>query len=161
MINGKTKTYDVIIVGAGLAGCTAAALLGRQGFSVALIERKTDLHSYKKLCTHYIQAGATSAIQRLGIADKIEAAGGVRNRAAIWTRWGWIHESADPTSTYGYNIRRLKLDPIVRELAAHTPGVDLMLGSGVTNFLEKDGRVHGVDLLLKGEEKTLTSRLVI
>ena len=37
------KQYDVIIVGAGLAGLQCASLLGRRGFRVLLVDRKTSL----------------------------------------------------------------------------------------------------------------------
>jgi flavin-dependent dehydrogenase len=37
------KHYDTIIVGAGLAGLQCARLLGRQGLSVLLVDRKTSL----------------------------------------------------------------------------------------------------------------------
>ena len=38
-----TKTYDVVIIGAGLAGLQCARLLGARGFSVLLVDRKKDL----------------------------------------------------------------------------------------------------------------------
>jgi flavin-dependent dehydrogenase len=37
------KSYDVIIIGAGLAGLQCARLLGRQGFKVLLVDRKSSL----------------------------------------------------------------------------------------------------------------------
>ena len=37
------KNYDVIVIGAGLAGLQAALLLGKRGHSVLLVDRKTDL----------------------------------------------------------------------------------------------------------------------
>lgn len=37
------KSYDVIVIGAGLAGLQAALLLGKRGHSVLLVDRKTDL----------------------------------------------------------------------------------------------------------------------
>ncbi|MGO8779768.1 MAG: FAD-dependent oxidoreductase [Rhodomicrobium sp.] len=70
--------YDAAIVGASIAGCSAAIFLARNGAKVALIERDPDPAAYKKVCTHFIQASATPTIERLGLAEAIEAAGGVR-----------------------------------------------------------------------------------
>lgn len=112
------RDFDVAIVGASLAGCAAAILLGRQGARVALIERRPDPSAYKVLCTHYIQASATGVLERLGLAERIEAAGGVRNGLEVWTRYGWVRPALRPGFAhprYGYDIRREKLDPIVRE----------------------------------------------
>jgi 2-polyprenyl-6-methoxyphenol hydroxylase-like FAD-dependent oxidoreductase len=40
--------YDVAIVGASIAGCTAAIFFARNGARVALIERDPDPAAYKK-----------------------------------------------------------------------------------------------------------------
>jgi 2-polyprenyl-6-methoxyphenol hydroxylase-like FAD-dependent oxidoreductase len=115
--------YDVAIVGAGIAGCAAAIFLGRAGARVALIERDDDPAGYKKLCTHYIQASATPTLERLGLARAIEEAGGVRNDAEIFTRWGWIVTPSEQTirrPAHGYNIRRSKLDPMLRKEVANS-----------------------------------------
>jgi menaquinone-9 beta-reductase len=142
----ETPRFDVIIVGASLAGCAAAALFAKRGATVALIEREAKVTSFKKLCTHSIHSSATPALERLGIAALIEAAGGVRNRLEIWTRWGWIREPAAPADRpdHGYNIRREKLDPMLRELAANTPGVEFLLGHSVQELLLKEGRPAAV-----------------
>ena len=136
-------TYDVEIVGASIAGCTAAILFARTGARVALIERNKNLSAYKKICTHFIQASATPTIERLGLTSRIEAAGGIRNDAELWTRWGWIREPGGLAS-YGYNIRREKLDPMVREQAANSSGVDLMPGYSVQELSIERDRPVGV-----------------
>ena len=59
--------YDVAIVGASIAGCAAAALYGRRGARVALIERNADPLAYKSVCTTFIQASATPVLERLGM----------------------------------------------------------------------------------------------
>ncbi len=82
--------YDVVIVGAGIAGCAAAALYGRRGARVALIERHADPAAYKTVCTTFIQASATPVLERLGMVPRLEKAGAIRNAIDIWTRWGWI-----------------------------------------------------------------------
>ena len=61
-----SSEYDVAVVGASVAGCTAAALLGRAGANVALLEQRPDPAAYKTVCTHFIQASATPTIERLG-----------------------------------------------------------------------------------------------
>jgi len=143
-----SERYDAVIVGASLAGSTAASFLGRQGARVALAERSPDPNNYKRACTHFIQAHATPTLERLGLAERIEAAGGIRNSGQFYTRWGTIRPELDESyrhSRYGYNIRREALDPMVRQLAAETPGVDLLLGHAVDELVEEgDGRVKGV-----------------
>ena len=110
--------YDVAIVGASIAGCAAAIFFGRAGARVALIERDRDPAGYKRLCTHYIQASATPTLERLGLARAIEEAGGVRNDAEVFTRWGWIVAPSEQTirrPAYGYNIRRSDARPDAAE----------------------------------------------
>jgi menaquinone-9 beta-reductase len=122
-------------------------LLGRAGARVAVLEQRPDPTAYKTLCTHFIQSSATPTIERLGLAERIEAAGGIRNGVEVWTRYGWIRPPLREDyryPRYGYDIRRQKLDPMVRELAAETPGVELMLGQTVTALLGSNGRPTGV-----------------
>ena len=76
----RAYDYDVAVVGASIAGCTVATLLGRAGARVALLERRPDAASYKTMCTHFIQPSATPTIERLGLAERIAAAGGIRQR---------------------------------------------------------------------------------
>ena len=120
------KTYDVAVVGASFAGCTAATLLAREGASVALIERHSDPDAYKVLCTHFIQPSAVPTMERLGLLPLIKEAGAVPNEIDMWTRWGCIR--APEGIPHGYNIRREILDPMLRRLAAGTPDVDFMPG---------------------------------
>lgn len=141
------SSYDVAIVGASISGCTAAILFARNGAKVALIERERDPGAYKKVCTHFIQSSALPTIERLGLAPLLEAAGAVRNDAEVWTRWGWILPTATPLRprpTYGYSIRREKLDPMLRRLAANTAGVELLSGMTAQDVVLDDGRVSGV-----------------
>jgi 2-polyprenyl-6-methoxyphenol hydroxylase-like FAD-dependent oxidoreductase len=132
--------YDVAIVGASIAGCTAATFLARSGAKVALIESHSDPKTYKRMCTHLIQPSASPTIERLGLRPAIEAAGAQPNDLNIWTRYGWItfvHSSAPaPMCDHpAWNIRRETFDPMLRKLAADTDGVELMLGHTATAVL--------------------------
>ncbi|HYQ79530.1 MAG TPA: NAD(P)/FAD-dependent oxidoreductase [Solirubrobacterales bacterium] len=135
--------YDVVVVGASLAGCAAAIELGRAGQRVALVEKQPDPNAFKRMCSHFIQASGVPAIERLGLLEPIEAAGGLRPQMHMWTRWGWVEAPADRAGR-GVNLRREVLDPLVRSTAAETPGVEPMLGWSVESLLRDGGGFGGV-----------------
>jgi 2-polyprenyl-6-methoxyphenol hydroxylase-like FAD-dependent oxidoreductase len=159
--------YDVAIVGASIAGCTAATFLARSGAKVALLESHSDPKTYKRICTHLIQSSASPTIERLGLRGAIEEAGAQPNDINIWTRYGWIcfdHEAAPaPMRDHpAWNIRRETFDPMLRELAAETDGVELMLGHTVHSLLRTGARVDGVAARERdGTEHELRAKLVL
>jgi 2-polyprenyl-6-methoxyphenol hydroxylase-like FAD-dependent oxidoreductase len=138
------KDYDVAIVGASLAGCATAIMLARTGARVALVERSPDPKAFKRICTHYIQSSAVPTLERLGLLEPMMRAGALRAHARLWTRWGWIAPPPDTTAPAGVNLRREKLDPLIREMAAQTPNVELMLGHTVHELLRDGERFTGV-----------------
>jgi flavin-dependent dehydrogenase len=163
----EVPDYDVAIVGASIAGCTAATFLGRQGAKVALIESHSDPAAFKRMCTHFIQASSAPTIHRLGIEDALREAHARRTDTNIWTRYGWVsfgRESAGPplSEWAPWNIRREKLDPILRDTAAGTDGVELLLGHTVNGLLRDGGRVVGVKARERsGEEHEIRAKLVV
>lgn len=66
--------YDAIIIGAGPAGSTAALLLARAGWSVAVIEKAA--FPRRKICGEFISAPALALLGRAGIAEEILAGAG-------------------------------------------------------------------------------------
>lgn len=157
----KAGGYDVAIVGASLAGCTAATLLGRLGARVALVEKSPDPQAFKRVCSHFIQSSAVPTIERLGLYEPILAAGGVRSRLHIWTRGGWV-EPTEKRSAYCLNLRRELLDPLVREMATDQPGVDLLLGQTAERLVREDGGCGGVLVRdREGSEREIRARLTV
>jgi 2-polyprenyl-6-methoxyphenol hydroxylase-like FAD-dependent oxidoreductase len=138
-----SNDYDATIVGASLAGCTAAILLARSGARVALIEKSPDPQSFKRICSHYIQSSGVRPLERMGMIEPMTKAGAVRSRACAWTRWGWVDPPAGSTLPSGINLRREHLDPLIRKMAAETPGVDLILGHTVQELVYDGERVRG------------------
>ncbi|MGH2959259.1 MAG: NAD(P)/FAD-dependent oxidoreductase [Solirubrobacterales bacterium] len=121
------------MIGASLAGCTTAILLARAGASVLLIDKQRDIDAYKVVCGHYIQSSALPTIERLGLLEPMLEAGAVYSPARIWFQdrgedkvIGPVERDVVPPSI---NLPRRKLDPIIRKLAADTPGVELRLGT--------------------------------
>ncbi len=156
-----SSDYDVVIVGGSLAGCSAAILLGRAGQRVALVEKQPDPQAYKRMCSHFIQASGVPSVERLGLLEPIVDAGGVRPRIRAWTEWGWIVAPEDRAGVC-LNLRRERLDPLVREAAAQTPGVDLLLGQSAERVLRSGAGVSGVTIRDRdGAERDLRARLVV
>lgn len=153
--------YDVIVVGASIAGCSSAMLYGRAGLRVALVERNRSPDSYKAMCGHFILGGAHATLQRLGIWDHMLERGAEAARTTVWTRAGWVRAADTGEVPPVISLRRKKLDPLLRELAIATPGVDLFMGHSVTGLVELDGRITGVRAATEGGERELTGRLVV
>jgi 2-polyprenyl-6-methoxyphenol hydroxylase-like FAD-dependent oxidoreductase len=154
--------YDVAIVGASLAGCTAAMLLARSGARVALVERSPDPQAFKRICSHYIQSSGVRPLERLGMIEPMMEAGAVRSRACAWTRWGWVDPPAGSTLPSGINLRRERLDPLIRKMASETPGVELILGHGVHELVYDGKRVCGCRSRdPHGQTLELRARLVV
>jgi menaquinone-9 beta-reductase len=153
--------FDVAVVGASIAGCTAARLFALAGARVALIERRPDPDTYKVVCTHQILSSAVPTIERLGLAPLIEARGAVRSHAQAWTPYGgWIRFPTD--APYGYGVTRQTLDPVLRELAQGTPGVELLPGRNVVRLLGEDGRPAGVEVETPARKvEPIRARLVV
>ncbi len=160
----QEQQFDVIVVGAGIAGCTAATLFARRGLNVALVERNADCKAYKRMCTHFIQASAVPTIRRLGLDKAIETSGGIPNRIDFWTRWGWIrgephNDQGEPT--HGYNIRRKTLDPLLRAMAANTPGVTFLAGYSAQELILDGRHVRGIKTQGAAGKAEFTASLLV
>src|SRR4051812_14072847 len=127
------ESTDVVIAGGSVAGAALATLLGRQGVRVTVLEKSPKPEHYKVVCSHFIQSGATPVLRRLGIAETMEGAGAIRNGLELYTPEGGWYVALD--EEHGYNLRREKLDPMLRELAARTPNVEVRQGVTVTELL--------------------------
>jgi flavin-dependent dehydrogenase len=161
--SAAASRYDAVIVGSGLAGCSAAILLARAGARVALLERSPDPGAFKGVCSHYIQSSAIPTLRRLGLLGPMEEAGAQRSRLRVRTDWGWIVPPADDGVEKCINLRRRLLDPMIRAVAAATPGVELILGARVEELTRDGGRICGVRARRPtgGAPLALRARLVV
>ena len=67
----KPEISDVIVIGGGLAGCTAAYHLQQRGFRVRLLEQK--LYPCDRLCGEILSPESWHAFQAMDVTGKIEA----------------------------------------------------------------------------------------
>ena len=163
----ETLQTDVAVIGASIAGTTAATLFARAGLSVLLVDRIRDATAFKRQCTHFIQARATPVLERLGVIGALEGAGAVRNGLQTWTQAGWARlaldgeRDAQGRRTHGYTLRRQRLDPILRETTRRTPGVTTRLGWSASALVRDGERVTGVDLRRAGVTARVRATLVV
>lgn len=138
--------YDVIIVGARVAGAATAALLARQGCRVLLLDRASLPSS--TVSTHFFARTALEFLdQRLGVLPEVLA-----TAAPPLRRWHIEIEGVSyggpipPRSPHSYNlcVRREALDGILTRAAAREPSVELRTRTNATRLLRDGDRVIGV-----------------
>ncbi|MEX2496536.1 MAG: FAD-dependent oxidoreductase [Woeseia sp.] len=113
--------YDVIIIGAGVSGATAAILLAQAGWSVALFEK--SVFPRRKVCGECIAATNLELLDALGVgAACAELAGPPLHRVGLYA--GDVELSADlpalddPGYSHGRALGREHLDTLLLRRAA-------------------------------------------
>ena len=72
-----TQSWDVVVIGAGVAGSLAAMLLARQGVErVLIVEAKA--FPREKVCGCCLNARGQAVLQRAGVLPSVEALGGIQ-----------------------------------------------------------------------------------
>ncbi|MEM9484330.1 MAG: NAD(P)/FAD-dependent oxidoreductase [Cyanobacteria bacterium P01_F01_bin.116] len=106
--------YDVIVVGAGLAGCSAAIQLAHQGWNVLLLEQQR--YPTHKLCGEFLSVEVIGNFAHLGILDAVMKAGAHPiSQTLITTSSGAKFEQPLPGTALG--LSRYQLDLILFEQA--------------------------------------------
>jgi FAD-dependent halogenase len=141
---------DVIVVGGGPAGSTAATLVARRGHRVLLLERQ-NFPRYQ-IGESLLPSTVHGVCRLLGVGDELAAAGFKLKRGGTF-KWGsnrrpWQFSFAlsprlaDPTS-FAYQVERSRFDAILLDGARHA-GVEVREGWQVDGVLCDDDRVRGI-----------------
>lgn len=79
-----TQNFDVLVIGSGPAGATAALLLARFGFSVAIVEK--SVFPRRKVCGEYLSSTNLNLFRQLGIfEDFVQTAGPEISRVGLFS----------------------------------------------------------------------------
>ncbi len=137
--------YDVIIVGARVAGSILATLLGQFGQRVLILD-KAHFPS-DTLSTHFFRAPALRVFERLGLLEEVKSAA-----PPLTVMWNYIdgHVLSEPVDSVEEHLRfflclrRITLDWILFQRVGREPNVEIREGALVKDLIWRDGRVTGV-----------------
>ena len=156
---GSSVRYDVIVVGARVAGASTAMLLARRGYRVLLVDRRRP--GSDTVSTHALMRGGVLQLKRWGLLDRvIESGTPAISRTVV--HYGDAPEVIDLKSRAGvgelYAPRRTVLDSILAP-AAEEAGVDVRFGTTVCGLLtDASGRVRGITVATRGAKRSAVAR---
>lgn len=164
MCSAELDSFDVVVVGARIAGAALSIHLARQGKSVLLVDRAQ--FPSDTLSTHLIQVSGVRSLQRLGVLDQLEATGAPYLSAAAVVYNG-VDLSTPVRSEPGWppggiSVSRTLLDRILVD-AAVAAGVQLRCRTSLVD-VRRDGagRIDGVVLRAKdGDRYTVHTGLLV
>ena len=146
------SAYDVIVIGAGPAGCASALFLRQRGLRVLVLDRASFPRD--KVCGEFISPAADDILNELDVLEVIQQSDPMRLHGVAISSYGKPELCIDYPPCPGrtkpmtsLSLSRFQLDHLlVRSLVEK--GVDIREQYAVDDFLFKDNRVVG----LKGRD---------
>lgn len=158
--------YDVIIIGGGPSGSSAAIHLARAGASVLLAEQRKFPRA--KLCGEFISPECLMHFERLGVLGGMKDAGGADVLETVFYARGG-RSVAVPSEWFGgiqgtgaaLGLSRAEMDARLLARARET-GVEVLEETSFGGLLNEGVRVRGVRLKSSdGQERRLSSTVTI
>jgi flavin-dependent dehydrogenase len=147
---------DIVVVGAGLAGSSAAIALAQQGWDTLLVER--DHLPRHKVCGEFLSPEAQTSLRNLQVYDDVAALKPIPLTAAtLTTPRGRSIELSLPGEAWG--LSRYALDATLADLAVRH-GAELWSATTVT-ACERTGDYFTLKLRKQGEVQQVQARAVL
>jgi menaquinone-9 beta-reductase len=158
----KDVQHDALIIGGGPAGATAALMLARAGWSIAVIEKNT--FPRRKVCGEFISATSQPLLRELGVDEAFRnRAGPEVRRVGLFAQdtllaSGMPHPSSS-LGRWGRALGREHLDQLLLEAAARAGATLWQPWRAADLKRSKDGIV--CTITAKGGSKNLSARIAI
>ena len=150
----SSSSYDVIIVGAGIAGCALAHALSTlprsKPLRIGLVER--SLSEPDRIVGELLQPGGVIALKRLGIESCLEGIDATPVKGYCVVEGGKTVHIPYPGTHEGRSFHHGRFIMKLREAASRAKGVE-MIEATVTDLVQVDSsrRVTGVTVSRKSE----------
>lgn len=140
---------QVLVIGGGPAGATAATLLAKSGFDVTLLERQVG-PQYK--VGESLLPASLEVFELLGIREKIDSYG-FQKKSGAYFEWGplkWTFNFEEMLNSYSYQVPRQDFDHLLLN-HARSQGVQVFEGVEVRKISFENERPRSVNWVSKTE----------
>jgi flavin-dependent dehydrogenase len=153
--------YDVIIIGARVAGSILASVLGERGYRVLVLDRSK--FPSDTISTHFFRAPALRAFNKIGILKEVESAAPqlrVNFNVIDGIRFP---EPVNQPEDYPYYmcVRRIVIDDILVGCMKQKPSVELREVTTVTGLVWNNDTVTGVKWKKDGQTGTDYAKVIV
>lgn len=156
------ETTDVLVIGAGPAGCIAASLLNKQGYKVKMVEKEKfprfviGESLLPRVMDHLDEAGLLDAVKAAGFQEKFGAKFVRGNEICDFN----FAEQFSNGWKWTWQVPRGQFDQILSN-AVKSMGVDLEFETGVTDI--KFNGTNSVTTVVdsKGDKREIAAKFIV
>jgi len=158
------KEYDVIIVGAGPGGCSAAIGLARQGYDVLLLEKERFPRG--KVCGDGISPPALEALERLGILPALMQKNpwkidGIRISSPAGQAITAPFSHLKVSHPFGLVMPRKEFDFLVLQQARKYSNIKILENWEARDLIDENGSIKGVKAQSDGQKEEFSARFLV
>ena len=160
------KHYDVVVIGAGLAGLAGVIALRGSGLSVAVVDAIAKIDGSRMNWGHDLQPNALKALDSLDLLEEVKRLGAYHDAYQLEKLGGgklshWDYSMLDHPYPYAVCIRTHVLRELLRDTTRGLDFVDLHIPARFTGLERTDG---GHAVTIESEEhgvQRLHGRLLV